>query len=138
MSDIFEKKKRSKVMSSVASEDTDIELAVRKRIWHDGYRYRTNVEDVPGTPDICHKEKQVAIFIDGCFWHGCPQCKKIPNSNSSFWLKKIERNRKRRKEVRYKLKNQGWEILEIWEHEIDEDIERVVTKIEDCLGGQDE
>lgn len=121
-------------MSNISTEDTDIEIAVRKRLWHDGFRYRTNVDDVPGKPDICHKGRKVAVFIDGCFWHGCPKCNENPDTNSQFWRKKFQENKERREEVRRKLKDENWTILEFWEHEVKEDIDRVVEEIEDCIG----
>lgn len=131
MGDQYNEEKRSEIMSSIGSEDTDIEKTVRRLLWHDGYRYRTNVRDVPGTPDICHKGNKIAVFLDGCFWHGCPECDESPEKNSEFWQNKFEENQRKREEVKKELSSKGWNILEFWGHEIKENPREVVDTIED-------
>ena len=133
MPDIYSEDKRSQLMSQISTEDTKIEIIVRKLLWNDGYRYRTNVKDVPGTPDICHKGKKVAVFLDGCFWHGCPECNEDPEKNSEFWQQKFENNQKRRNEVKETLSEDNWQILEFWGHEIKDDPLAVVHEIEKHL-----
>jgi len=97
MSDVFSKKKRSEVMSKIRGKDTSIELMVRRWLHARGYRFRKNVKDIPGSPDVAIKKYKVAIFINGCFWHGHKDCRLsgIPGSNVEFWKNKIQRNRRR-------------------------------------------
>jgi len=130
VADIFNKEKRSEIMSKIRGKDTKIEILIRKRIWAKGIRYRIHCRGVPGTPDICSKTRRIAVFLDGCFWHGCPRCsKKLPETNKDFWRKKIEENRKRRKKVLLKLREEGYKVLQFWECEIKEDPDGVAEKI---------
>jgi DNA mismatch endonuclease (patch repair protein) len=77
-------------------------------------------KQVFGTPDFYFPTKKVAIFVDGCFWHGCPKCGHIPRTRSAFWRTKIERNRTRTKSVSRRLRGDGIRVLRIWEHELQE------------------
>ena len=133
MPDRFSKDIRSKIMSSIRSKNTQPELLVRKLIWSSGKRYRVHDRTVYGTPDISHKGKKLAIFIDGCFWHGCRKCTAIPQTNTAFWRKKINDNRKRRKKVVSKLKLDGWKMMEFWEHDVKENPNLVASKISGLL-----
>ena len=105
-------------MSSIRGKNTKPEMLVRKELWSLGKRYRIHDKTVFGTPDISNKSKKVAVFLDGCFWHGCPKCYSEPKSNTEFWRSKISRNNERRKTVRKKLKSDGWTVMEFWEHAI--------------------
>ena len=89
-------KQRSYNMSRIKSKDTSIELKVRKYLYHKGYRYQKNVETLPGTPDIYILKYNVAIFINGCFWHHHYNCKYayIPKTNQDYWINKFEKNMK--------------------------------------------
>jgi DNA mismatch endonuclease (patch repair protein) len=71
---------------------------------------------LPGRPDFVFRKEKVAVFVDGCFWHGCPKCFREPNTNKAFWRKKISDNRTRDKKVSLRLRAEGWRILRIWEH----------------------
>lgn len=71
-----------------------------------------------GRPDFANKNRKIALFIDGCFWHGCKDHFKCPKTNSKFWWDKIERNMKRDKEVTERLRAEGWTVIRIWEHEL--------------------
>jgi len=73
-----------------------------------------------GRPDFANKSKKVALFIDGCFWHGCPDHFKCPKTNPEFWQAKIDRNKERDKEVTKKLMEDGWTVIRIWEHNLKE------------------
>ena len=108
---------RSRIMSSIKGKDTKPEIAVRKTVWGMGIRYRLHSKAVPGTPDISNRRRRLAVFVDGCFWHGCPRCYREPQTNTTFWRAKVERNRKRRHAVREDLERQGFQIAEIWEHD---------------------
>ena len=105
-------------MASIRGKDTGPEIAVRRILWRHGFRYRTHDRTVLGRPDISNKRKRLAVFVDGCFWHGCPKCYQEPETNRDFWRSKVEGNRRRREIVRDGLKRQGFRVIEIWEHEV--------------------
>ena len=117
MTDRFPPKVRSRIMASIRGKDTGPEIAVRRILWRHGLRYRTHDRTILGRPDVSNKRKQLAVFVDGCFWHGCPMCYREPETNRDFWRNKIEGNRKRREVVRDGLERQGFRVVEIWEHE---------------------
>jgi len=127
--DKFSKETRSKIMSSIRGKNTKPEVAVRRLLWQNGKRYRIHDSSVFGTPDISNKSKSVAVFIDGCFWHGCSRCYKEPKSNTEFWRSKISRNRKRRKLVKARLRKEGIAILQFWEHQVLRNPGAVANKI---------
>ncbi|MCX4797300.1 very short patch repair endonuclease [Streptomyces sp. NBC_01242] len=107
-------------MSRQASRDTAPEVAVRKLLHASGYRYRLN-ERVPGmsrrTIDIAFTRAKVAVFLDGCFWHGCPVHATHPKSNAEWWRRKLDRNMARDTETTEHLAAAGWTVLRFWEHE---------------------
>ena len=113
--DIWDKKKRSSVMAKIKSRDTKPEWIVRRYLYSRGYRYRKNVKDLPGTPDIVLRKYGVVIFIHGCFWHGHSIDGRIPHSNSDFWRDKIEKNQLRDEQNKKKLIAMGWAVITIWE-----------------------
>ena len=129
MVDNLSRQKRSKVMASIRGKNTCPELAIRKILWSKGYRYRIHDKTVPGTPDVVMKTNKVSIFIDGCFWHGCRKCYKEPKTNTKFWREKIQNNKKRRSKIKKMLRNQGWKILEYWEHQVNVEPKHVVDDI---------
>lgn len=92
MVDTFSKDERSKIMRTVKSKKTSLESSVTKELWKRGVRYRTNVLDLFGKPDIAIKKYKVVVFIDSCFFHGCPLHCRIPKSNEGYWIGKIQRN----------------------------------------------
>ena len=104
-------------MSNIRSKNTKPELAVRRILWGLGLRYRIHSRTVLGTPDISNKRLKLAVFVDGCFWHGCPACYREPKTNAGFWRDKVDRNRRRRRAVREGLEAEGFRVVEIWEHE---------------------
>ncbi len=75
-------------------------------------------EDIPGKPDLAHRDSRIAIFVDSCYWHGCPQHLRMPSSNRDYWSKKIARNRRRDRKIKKELEDEGWKVLRIWEHSI--------------------
>jgi DNA mismatch endonuclease, patch repair protein len=91
-----------------------------------------NPGDVPGKPDFAFSAQRVAVFVDGCFWHGCPICKRTPSSNIDYWHRKITRNRTRDATVDTNLKESGWNVLRIWEHEL-KCLDSVVARIENAV-----
>jgi DNA mismatch endonuclease (patch repair protein) len=124
------KEVRSRVMSRIRSEQTGVEMALRKYLWRKGWRgYRINFKDLPGKPDIAYIPKKVAIFVDGCFWHKCPRCYAEPKTNKDYWIPKIQRNIDRDQQQNIILENMGWTVVRIWEHEIEEDIDACAEKV---------
>jgi DNA mismatch endonuclease (patch repair protein) len=135
--DIWDKKKRSKVMSKIRSKNTKPEMAVRKALFAKGYRYRINYKKLPGKPDIAFPKYKTAIFVHGCFWHGHKDCKDshIPKTNTDFWTKKINRNKERDRNNTIQILSMGWKVLTIWDCEIQQkgNIESLIQKIADLL-----
>ena len=120
MTDNLSTATRSKVMASIRSQNTEPEIIVRRLLWASGKRYRIHDRSIPGSPDISNKRKQVAVFIDGCFWHGCPTCYREPGTNVAYWRNKIVQNGKRRRGVLRELGRGEWVVFQFWEHEIKE------------------
>jgi len=119
----------NKGIQKVRNKDTKMELKVRKALWHKGLRYRKNYKALIGTPDIAFPSKKLVIFLDSCFWHGCPLHFRKPKSNQKFWEEKIKRNRERDAEQTEHYVCQGWIIMRFWEHEIQTDFDRVIEDI---------
>lgn len=106
-------------MSRIRNRDTDAEMRVRRELHQRGFRYRVNLAVAgPGRtrPDIAFTKQKVAIFVDGCFWHRCPEHATFPRSNQDWWAAKLERNVTRDRETDETLKRAGWVVLRIWEH----------------------
>jgi len=116
-------------MSRQARRDTAPEVAVRKLLHASGYRYRLN-ERVPGmarrTIDITFTRAKVAVFLDGCFWHGCPEHATQPKSNAGWWRQKLDRNMARDVETTEHLTAAGWTVLRFWEHEAPDEVAELV------------
>lgn len=126
---------RSYNMSMIKSKDTKVEILLRKELWRRGLRYRKNCPSVYGKPDIVFLRKQIAVFIDGEFWHGYnfEEIKNRLKSNKKFWVEKIERNMERDFEITQFLIEQGWAVLRFWDFEIKNDLERCADKIEHAV-----
>jgi len=118
---------RSETMARVRSRDTSPELALRRALWSAGLRYRLH-RDLPGTPDLAFVRARLAVFVDGCFWHGCPRHYSAPATRSEFWAKKLRGNVDRDRRVEADLAVMGWKSVRIWEHEVrhlDEAVDRI-------------
>lgn len=101
------------------SRDTKPELAVRRLVHARGLRYRVNIRPLPSlqrTADMVFPRRQIAVFIDGCFWHGCPEHYVPSKSNRSYWVPKIAANAARDAETAQTLSNAGWTVLRYWSH----------------------
>ena len=128
MADIFTKAKRSDVMSRIRShgnKDTEVALAkFFRRHGITGWRRQTAIKfQTPNSkfqvrPDFVFPKLKLAVFVDGCFWHGCPQHGTKPKGNAKFWREKIARNKARDRLVTRTLRRNGWRVLRIWEHEL--------------------
>ena len=128
--DTFSPEKRSEIMKRVKSTNTSIEIKIRKELWRNGLRgWRVHPKNVPGKPDIIFRRKKVAVFIDGCFWHGCPVCDRSPKSGNAYWENKISRNMARDRKYNELLINDGWSVIRLWEHEVIKDLTGCTSKI---------
>jgi len=136
MADRLSKEERSELMSHIRSVNTKPEVALRRALWRRGFRYRVNVKNLPGSPDIVLPKHRTVVFVHGCFWHGHNGCKEftVPKTNTEFWVKKVARNQERDQEVWRKLEAKGWSVVIVWECELvkakfDGTVERVTGEI---------
>lgn len=107
-------------MAKVRQKGTDAELALRREIYRIGLRYRVDYEVLKSPrriADIAFPGRKIAIFVDGCFWHGCPEHATWPKRNAEFWRQKIEANRRRDADTNERLRSLGWTVLRFWSHE---------------------
>lgn len=114
------KEVRSYNMSQIRSTNSKPEVTVRKYLFSKGLRYRKNVKDLPGKPDLVFPKYKTVVFVNGCFWHAHQGCSRfvMPKSNTEYWSTKIARNAERDAENYAKLKDLGWNILVVWECEL--------------------
>ena len=113
-------------MSHISGKETKPEMYIRKYLFGKGFRYRKNVKNLPGTPDIVLKKYKTVVFLHGCFWHGhegCPKSK-LPDTRRGFWEKKISGNVKRDIRDVTNLTKAGWKVVTIWQCEINNRINR--------------
>ena len=110
------REQRSKTMAAVKSQNTKLEREFLDDLPVKGIERHPN--DILGTPDLAHRRRKVALFIDSCFWHGCPAHCRMPSSNRPYWTQKIYRNRKRDLRVNKELRASGWMVIRIWEHSL--------------------
>lgn len=132
MSDVLTAAQRRYCMSRIRGKDTKPETVLRSTLWRHGLRYRVK-NKLPGRPDIVFSGRNTVVFIDGCFWHMCPQHFSMPEKNRVFWKKKLRRNVARDREVSASLKKLGWKVIRIWEHEIVDHLERCVVRVRKAL-----
>lgn len=109
---------RRQTMSRIKSKNTGPELALRRAASAIGLRYRLHYKIGSTKPDMVFIGRKLAVYVDGCFWHGCPYHSKGPKSNRAFWTKKLARNRERDAQYTEQLETEGWRVLRLWEHEI--------------------
>lgn len=136
MPDRMTPEQRHDCMASIHSEDTRPEQAVRRELWHRGYRFRKCVRTLPGTPDIVLSKYRTCIFVNGCFWHGHKGCSKfvMPKTRTEFWANKIARNQERDLVNIQRLESIGWSAITIWECELGKSsIENTMEKVESML-----
>jgi len=127
--DIFSKKKRSEIMSRVRNKDSKMEISLRKALWAEGFRYRKNDTKYFGKPDIVLPKYKTVIFVDSCFWHGCPRHYGAPATRKAFWENKIMGNRKRDEEVNQHYEELGWNAIRVWEHELKSGFDSIIDGI---------
>lgn len=134
--DKLTKEQRRKNMQAVKNKDSQIEIMLRSALWNKGYRYRKNYTKLEGKPDIVLQKYKIAIFCDSEFWHGYNWqiSQNDIKSNKEFWIKKIEGNIQRDKNVNEILNKQGWKVLRFWGNEIKKNLDDCVNKIEKEIG----
>lgn len=117
MADVLTPDQRHLNMTRIRGKDTGIEKRVRCQLHADGFRYRLNVKDMPGKPDVVLPKYHTAVFINGCFWHGHQGCRYfvVPQTNTELWVNKIEGNIKRDSEKYLQLEAMGWNVIIVWE-----------------------
>jgi len=119
-------------MSQIHSSSTKPELRLRYALWRLGFRYRINDKRLPGSPDIVLPRYRTVVFVHGCFWHGHKGCKNytVPKTNTEFWTAKVSRNQERDQEVWRKLEAKGWNVIIVWECELEKSrLEETVFKV---------
>jgi DNA mismatch endonuclease, patch repair protein len=124
-------------MSRIRRHDTKPTDILRRLLYARGHRYRKEhyIREARTHPDIVFPTRKLAIYVDGCFWHGCTRCSKRPRSNTGYWNGKLKRNVERDARQRAVLESAGWTVLRFWEHEVTEKPEHVVQRIEEVLHG---
>jgi len=119
MPDVFTKEKRSEVMSLIRGKGNKRSKGALIKIFKEygitGWRRHLKL---PGKPDFTFSKERLTVFVDGCFWHGCPKCYRAPKGNRKFWESKVSRNRERDPEVNRELRLRGWRVLRIAEHSL--------------------
>lgn len=133
--DIWSTEKRSEVMSKIRSKDTRPELVLRSALHKQGYRFRIHKKELPGKPDIVLPKFKTVIFVQGCFWHyhkDCPEGR-IPNTNSKYWKEKLSKNVDRDLKHQESCMALGWNVLVIWECEIEKKLEYVLSEINNLV-----
>ena len=126
---------RSRTMSHIRSRGSrSTEKKARAQMVRAGIRgWRMNAADIEGRPDFFFFEKKLAVFIDGCFWHGCKKCYRRPKSRQEYWDWKVRRNTKRDRQVNTLLTRKGLRPLRFWEHELIQSPQRVIARIQKAL-----
>ena len=117
--DKLSQKRRSEIMGQVKGKDTTPELRARRALHEMGYRFRLHRNNLPGKPDIVLPKYRLCIFVNGCFWHQHPGCRRatIPSSNIDFWVAKLARTKERDAQNIEELSKLGWRVLVVWECE---------------------
>lgn len=141
MADIKSQEERSRNMAKIRSKDTKPEIWLRKNLYEYGYRYRKNVNNVPGHPDIWMSKYDTAIFVNGCFWHRHEGCRYayMPKSRVEFWSEKFRKNMERDVRVQEELAAIGVKVLIVWECTVKQMIKddeltiEIMEKIKDFL-----
>ena len=126
MTDNLTPEKRKKVMSSIKSKNTKPELILWEALDHRIYARHL---DITGRPDIASVRRRIAIFVDGCFWHGCPICYRPPTTRREYWSEKLKRNVRNDQNVNEVLAQKGFKVLRFWEHQILGDLKGCLEEI---------
>lgn len=142
MADVFTKKKRSALMAKIKGRgnlSTEMRLIVLMRA--NGIKGWRRNQRLPGRPDFVFRHEKIAVFVDGCFWHGCPIHYTKPASSANFWGQKVKANKARDRRVDRLLRTEGWTVVRIWEHDLrtktcERTLARFSTILERAAAGQ--
>ncbi len=135
MTDVFNKKKRSQVMSKIRGRgNKDTELALIRILRNHKITGWRRHQPIFGRPDFVFRARRLAVFVDGCFWHSCPLHATKPKENAAFWRKKFKSNKARDQLVARELRTRGWKVMRLWEHDLTLKNERkVVQRLKRCF-----
>ncbi|MFA9432814.1 very short patch repair endonuclease [Egicoccus sp. AB-alg2] len=125
-------------MESQRRRDTQPELRLRRELFRRGYRYLVDAQPIPGMrrrADLVFRGPKVAVFVDGCFWHGCPEHGTQPKTNASWWYNKLKTNRQRDTDTNQRLHDAGWEVVRIWEHD---PLDNAVARVQEIVDARSE
>jgi len=122
-------------MKAIRSKDTSIEIILRKELWRRGLRYRKNVKDLPGKPDIVFISQKIAVFCDSEFWHGYDweNYRHKIGTNRDYWVAKIERNIERDREIKILLESMSYTVIRFWGKEITKNVTECADKVEEII-----
>lgn len=125
-------------MALVKGKNTSIEIAVRRTLHGMGYRYRLDNDHMAGKPDLTFRKRKIAVFVNGCFWHGhsCKRGNRIPKSNRNYWKRKIGKNVQRDKIHHNALQKNGWKVYIIWECALDEGLQLLLDGLKKAYRDQ--
>lgn len=137
MSDNLKPDDRKRTMQAVKSKGTGLEKRLFAMLAGMGIGgWKKNVKNITGRPDVAFLNQKIAIFVDGCFWHGCPHCRrKLPETNHEYWERKIKRNVELAESYNEQLSRDGWTVIRIWEHEI-KDIATLKPRLKELKSGK--
>ncbi|CAN5574839.1 very short patch repair endonuclease [soil metagenome] len=129
----------SQVMRGNRKVDTSPEVRLRSALHRAGLRFRKarmiEVDGLRVRPDVVFPRQRVAIFVDGCFWHSCPQHGTWPRTNSAYWIPKLQRNVERDHLVNAALTAGGWSVVRVWEHEVTIEVDATLERVQRAVGG---
>jgi len=128
MPDNLTPEQRSYCMSRIKGKDTGLEMRVRSELHRRGFRFRKHVKELPGKPDVVFTKAKVAVFIDGDFWHGY-RFPSWEHKVSDFWKQKINKNRERDRRNHRELKEMGWTVIRLWQHDLERDFQECIERI---------
>lgn len=123
-------------MGRIRSRDTSPEWMLRRALWDTGLRYRLHVRTPYGRPDLLLGRSRVVVFIDGCFWHGCPEHYVCPRSAGPYWSAKLRRNVERDRRQTLAFEAAGWSVCRVWEHELFTSLSTAVARIRRAVAGR--
>ena len=126
---------RSEQMSRIRGRNTSPELELRRELWARGLRYRIHYTTPSGKADLAFPGRRIAIFIDGCFWHGCPEHYVRPRTRTDFWARKLRENVERDQRQTRLLEERSWRVIRLWEHEVFTDLRSIVEFVENAVRG---
>jgi len=142
MTDNLTPEDRRKTMRAVKGKGTSLERRLFAMLAGMGLSgWKKNVSDITGKPDVAFPQERVLIFVDGCFWHGCPHCnRKLPVTNREYWERKVKRNVERDKRNTQALVDSGWRVIRVWEHEMQDTTirSRIRSSVREAVAGREE